>query len=573
MQARTGLVVASVLAALSCLTALVVYLGFSRGHGAADGGWLPRTAYPVPKDALFVSPRGDDSASGSKDAPLRTLKAAVRAAKAGQTIVLRAGTYREKVGLIGKRLTIQPYPNERVWFKGSLVVRDWEKAGKVWQHTGWRDELCNDCYLPDIIDEKYPLAGRPQMVFLDGKPLRQVATREEVGPGTFYVGDGAVVIGDDPADRTVEVTAYDHLLQFDKGSDGSQLRGVGIAHYGSNQRYGARGAMVVVNAPRVRVEKTTFRYSASTGLAVFQPGGRVVDSIFRDNGLVGLLANRADDLRVTGSRFEGNNAEHFATSGEAVGAAGAKVTRTQRPYFARNVFRGNYATGWWCDLGCTDATVISNRSVDNSGHGMFYEVSSAALIADNVLAGNRKHGLKIASSDRVRLYHNTITGEGAAAVGLFNDPRLPSFDWYSEAKGLTWLTSDLVAVNNLLIQRNPAAPVVQSADYRKNPAGNPAFVARANGNGYLRAASDEPLAVFVTGNGKAEPYPTLADLRQAGFEKHGLTGNPGAVQLADDYTLQPGSVGIEAGLPIPADIAEALGVEVEQHPDLGILVR
>src|SRR5690606_35869192 len=119
MQARTGLVVASVLAALSCLTALVVYLGFSRGHGAAaDGGWLPRTAYPVPKDALFVSPRGDDSAFGSKDAPLRTLKAAVRAAKAGQTIVLRAGTYREKVGLIGKRLTIQPYPNERVWFKG-----------------------------------------------------------------------------------------------------------------------------------------------------------------------------------------------------------------------------------------------------------------------------------------------------------------------------------------------------------------------------------------------------------------------------------------------------------------------
>lgn len=572
MRARSGWLVASVVVALSCVAVLVVYLDRSHSHGSTAGDpLLPRTAYPIPDDALFVSPHGDDSASGGKNTPLRTVKAAVRAAHSGQTIVLRAGTYREKVGMIGKRLTIQPYPHERVWFKGSVVVRDWEAVGEVWQHTGWRDELCNDCYLPEIIDPEYPLAGRPQMVFVDGKPLRQVAERNQVRAGTFYVGDGSVVIGDDPDGRTVEVTAYDHLLQFDKGADGSRLRGVGVAHYGSNQRYGARGAMVTVNAPRVRVEKSTFRFSASTGLAVFQPDAQVVDSTFTGNGLVGLLANRADRLRVTDSRFDGNNAEHFATSGDAVGSAGAKVTRTDRPHFAGNIFIGNHATGWWCDLGCTNATVISNRAIDNAGHGMHYEVSSAAVIADNVLVDNARHGLKISSSDRVRLFHNLLTGDRAAALGLYNDPRLPSFDWYSEAKGLSWLTEKLVAVNNLLIQRSSGSPVIVSEDHREKPRGNPAFVTRADGNGYLRAPSGEPLAVFVEGNGKEHAFAKLADLREAGFERHGLTGAPSAVDLTDDYALKPGSLGIDAGRPIPQEIADLLGIIAEQRPNLGIL--
>ncbi|MGH3432044.1 MAG: right-handed parallel beta-helix repeat-containing protein [Thermocrispum sp.] len=578
---RPGWLAAAVLCVLVLAAGMIVYLTGPPSHGAVPRDPpLPRTAYPVPEGAVFASPRGTDSAAGTERDPLRTLTEAVRAADPGDTVVLRGGTYRESVGMIRKRLTIQPFPGERVWLKGSLPVREWEADGKVWQHTGWRDELCNDCYLPEIVDGDHPLAGRPQMVFLNGKPLRQVAARGQVRPGTFYAGGDVVVIGDDPSDRSVEVTAYDHLLQFDgEAAAGSRLRGVGVAHYGSNQRYGAHGAMVVVNAPDVRVERATFRYSASTGLAVFQPGVRVSDSTFTTNGLVGLQANRADRLRVTGSRFDGNNAEHFAVSGEAVGAAGAKVTRTVRPYFADNVFTGNHATGWWCDLGCTHATVIHNRAVGNSGHGMHYEVSSRALIADTVFARNGGHGLKVSSADGVRLYHNTFTENRGGSLGLYNDPRLPSFDPYSESLGLSWLTADLVAVNNLLVQQRSSLPVVRSADYRDEPRGNPAFVTRADANGYLRAGSGadgettEPLAVLVIGDGKARSFRGLADLRRAGFERHGLTGRPGAVRFAADYTLRPGSAGIDAGVRIPRDVAETLGITAERHPDLGVLAR
>jgi poly(beta-D-mannuronate) C5 epimerase len=568
-----------------CLAGAVVVLLFTAGltvyvTGTDSHGDVPadpplaRTDYPVPDSAVFVSTRGSDSASGTRSKPLRTLAAAVRVADPGDTVVLRAGTYRERVGLVRKRLTIQPYPDERVWFKGSLLVDEWERTGSAWENTGWDPDLCDDCYLPGIIDDDHPMAGSPHMAFVDGKPLRQVGSRDAVRPGTFYVGESTVVIGDDPAGRRVEVTAHDHLLQFD-GPDaaGSKLRGVGVGQYGSNQNYGARGAMVVVNAPRVSVERTTFAHSASTGLAVFQPGGRVAGSTFTGNGLLGLQANRADDLRVTSSGFAGNNAERFATSGEYVGAAGAKVTRSKRPHFAGNRFTGNFATGWWCDLGCTDATVIRNVAAGNRGHGMHYEVSSRALIASNVLARNGGHGLKVSSSDHVGVYHNTFTGNRASSLGLYNDPREPSFDPYSESLGLTWLTAELVAVNNLYAQQRAGQPVVVSADHGAEPRGNPAFVARSDANAYLRDDHAEPLAVLVVGDGKTRSYRGLAALRAAGHEPHGLRARPSDARFNPDYTLRVGSPGVDAGVPIPREVARTLGVPVERHPDVGVLPR
>ncbi|MCU1523592.1 MAG: Chitinase, partial [Microbacteriaceae bacterium] len=62
--------------------------------GAAPLGSI---SYPAPKDALFVSPNGSDQASGTKAAPLRSVQQAITVARSGQTIVLRAGSYHQRV--------------------------------------------------------------------------------------------------------------------------------------------------------------------------------------------------------------------------------------------------------------------------------------------------------------------------------------------------------------------------------------------------------------------------------------------------------------------------------------------
>lgn len=546
--------------------------------GSAADMPLRATSYPVPDGAIFVAPDGRDSGAGTKDSPLRSLSAAIDRAPAGATVVLRGGTYRESAGTVRKRVTIQSYPSEAVWLKGSIVVSGWQRDGDVWRHDGWTAELCHDCYTPGIIDDRYPHAGRPDMVFVDGTPLRQVGSPGEVGPGTFYVdkaGD-ALLIGDDPGGRTVESTAFDKLLQFDgAAAAGSVIRGIGIAQYGSNQDYGNDGAMVMVNSPDVRLENSTFGWSASSGAAIFQPGGTVSGSSFVDNGLVGLVANRADDLRMTGNVFARNNQERFALGGNAIGAAGAKITRTKRPYVADNQFRDNLATGWWCDLGCSDATVIRNVSTGNAVNGLYYEVSARAVIASNLVAGNGARGLKVSSSDRVRVYHNTFA-DNPVNIGLYNDERDPSFDPYSEQLGMTWATTDTVLVNNLHALGAGDQLAMDSGDGKDSPPRSP-FVSRSDGNAYLRTG-DRPgvLLSWSRGSGEIVEYRSLAELRKAtGHEAHGLAGSSRPSPFADaargNYTLRAGALGSRAGVPIPGEAAAALDVPPDPHPDIGIL--
>ncbi|SNR52081.1 Right handed beta helix region [Haloechinothrix alba] len=594
LHTRSGIRYLALLILLVSLAAVLV-LQMSNGSPVRSGTEpageryqeppLAGTDAPVPDGALLVATDGADDNPGTADAPLRTLGAAIDRAEPGATIVLRDGVYRESVGMVRKRLTIRAYPGERVWFRGSTPVDDWTGNGQYWEHTGWVPDFCRDCFVPEIIDPEHPLAGRPDMVFVNGAPLRQVSGRDEVEPGTFFVDtdDPAVVIGDDPTGKLVEVATHDHLLQFDgPGAAGSTILGIGVAQYASRQDYGARSAMVVVNAPDVTVDSAAFVSSASTGLAVFQPGAIVTGTRLGDNGLVGLLANRADGLVMTGNTVTGNNLRRFTLSGEAIGAAGTKITRTARPHIARNTFTGNLATGWWCDLGCTDATVVHNVSADNLRHGLYYEVSSRALIASNALEGNGGAGLKISSSDDIGVYHNTFAGN-ELSTGIYNDPRSPESDPYSAGLGLTWVTENVRLVNNYITQRVDDRPIIDAVDGKDDPAGNPPFVSEADGNAYLWSSSDEPghLLTLVMGDGERSDFTSLAELRETtGFERSGSEHELAASLLSPfvdpgngDFSLRADAPGRRAGVPIPHDVAAELGIAGGDTPVIGVLPR
>ncbi|PKW18279.1 right-handed parallel beta-helix repeat-containing protein [Saccharopolyspora spinosa] len=568
----------SAIALVTALLASCSANGNDRAAAHPIDATITTTAYPVPAGALFVATNGNDSAQGDEARPLRSLGEAVRRAQPGATIVLREGTYRETVGIIDKKLSIQPYPREHVWLKGSRVVSQWSRDGDVWVHAGWNVPLCRTCFLPEIIDPAHPLAGLPDMVFVNGRPLRQVGERSSVTDGTFYVDVARkeLVIGEDPAGRFVEATEFDWLLQFDgAAAAGSSIRGIGIAHYGSNQEYGQRGAMVVVNAPSVVLENNTFAASASSGAAVFQPDANLSGNQFLDNGLVGLMANRADGLRLVSNTFARNNNEHFALTGEAIGAAGAKVTRTKRAWVSDNEFADNFGTGWWCDLGCTDAVVVRNIARGNAVNGLYYEVSARALIASNIVVSNDGLGIKVSSSDHVRLVHNTFVDNGIE-LGLYNDKRSASSDPYSEELGLSWITSNTELLNNFLIRQHDTEPLIESADYKPHPKPASPFISTSDGNAFLRAAGSAPLGTWSLGSGEVVTINTLPQLRErTGLDLHSLAAAPPPAPFRypdrDDYSLRPSTPGFRAGRPLPPDVARILGIPPLDHPDIGVL--
>ncbi|MDP6505477.1 MAG: DUF1565 domain-containing protein, partial [Planctomycetota bacterium] len=73
---------------------------------------------------VFVSPTGDDGGDGSPASPFRTLCRAITDLTAGDTCILRAGHYHERVSLNGLRgttespVTIRAYPGEEAILDG-----------------------------------------------------------------------------------------------------------------------------------------------------------------------------------------------------------------------------------------------------------------------------------------------------------------------------------------------------------------------------------------------------------------------------------------------------------------------
>ena len=88
---------------------------------------------PVPAGAYFVDPdMGDDANVGSESSPWRTLDHALEQLRAGDTLVLRGGRYRERnlqmraSGTPDAPITIRAYPGERPSIESHLDLGAWE---------------------------------------------------------------------------------------------------------------------------------------------------------------------------------------------------------------------------------------------------------------------------------------------------------------------------------------------------------------------------------------------------------------------------------------------------------------
>lgn len=79
---------------------------------------------------VYVSPDGDDHAPGTEKHPLRTVARAIKAVRAGQTIVLRAGVYRPRVTLTTGRDGTAAKPITLTSAEGEHAVLDGSRLGE-----------------------------------------------------------------------------------------------------------------------------------------------------------------------------------------------------------------------------------------------------------------------------------------------------------------------------------------------------------------------------------------------------------------------------------------------------------
>lgn len=92
---------------------------------------------------IHVAPTGNDSAAGTNAAPLRTVQAGINRAIAGDTVVVHAGVYRERLtfprsGTAGNPIVVSGQPGAAI--DGGDYFSGWERvtslAGNVWRLAG-----------------------------------------------------------------------------------------------------------------------------------------------------------------------------------------------------------------------------------------------------------------------------------------------------------------------------------------------------------------------------------------------------------------------------------------------------
>jgi hypothetical protein len=532
--------------------------------GAAPVG---STSYPVPDGALFVAPSGRDGADGSKKRPLRTLTRAIQKAGSGDTIVLRGGVYHETATVPeGKRLTIQAYPREGVWFDGSSPVTGWTAGDGVWVHDGWTARFdSSPTYTPgaapskdadfQFVSPEHPMASHPDQVWIGGKPQRQVGSRSEVKSGTFYVDEDAsrLYLGSDPTGRDVRASTLSEAISV--RSAGSTLRGIGVRRYATPL---PKIAMVKVTAPGVTVENVAINESATSGLSVTAAHVRVRRVTTSRNGMLGVHANQADDMRLEAMRIDRNNQEHFKYSPVA---GGIKATRSRTVAVVGSVIVDNLGKGVWMDESVHGITLAGNRILRNAHHGVSLELCAQAVVAGNVISANAGDGLKVNNTSGVRIWNNSMAGNGRTIELVQDersrdDPSVPGRDpRRRNDPTMTWRIGHSTVANNLLADARPGTDCLLCVTDHTGERSARQMDLTVNGNVYVRPDARNPeTLVRWTKNS----YADLGRFRSAtGQEARGAFFGTSDAARAEGF-LDPSLAGAadqKAALPLPADIA------------------
>lgn len=540
----------------------------SSGAGSAPIG---STSYPVPAGAVFVSTSGRDSDSGSLGAPKRTVTAAISAARAGGTIVIRGGTYYESVVVpSSKPLTIQSYPREAVWFDATVGLGGFTRSANTWSATFAVHLDHSPTYTrgaPDgtkaywqFVNPAYPMASYPEQTWVNGVEQRQVRTLALVVPGAFYLDEKSekLYLGTDPTGKSVRSSVLARAFSVQAAS--TTIRGIGVRDYATSVP--DQGAVRTSGANFV-LENVVVADSSTGGVGVFAPGARLRHITVSGSGQQGIQGHHANDLAITDSVVSTSNDEHF---NQTPAAGGIKLTSSRQVLLSGSVINGNIGSGFWSDMACYDLTMVGNTISNNSWRGIFLELSSKAIVANNVLRDNGGEQLDLRQTDRVKVWNNTFVGS-SKAVEFARDSRNQSNTAYARDTSrpypdpeMPWTIGNSTVSNNIL--QSSANYLLSVEDYtHQNSASQLAIT--ANGNVYSQQRAGVPNWVVVWARAGTDPavYGNVAAFKAStGMERQSLslivpTAVNGSDSPAQAVLNQVGAV----SQPLPSDVASVVG--------------
>jgi len=594
---------------LSCLL-FAAAPGYAQPSGGPYGPIDQRYEIPKAAHVYYVAPDGKADSPGATLEQPTTLEAAIERVVTGDAIVMRGGVYRTGGLILNQGITLQPYADERPILKGTQVATKWEALrNNVWR-TSWTwlfPAAPLGWWQRNREGMRTPLHRfNNDMVFVDGELLKSAGWEGELDAHAFYIDyqGGHVYIGVDPANRLVEITAFDSALVRTSGpahgkrSDrkGPVIRGITFTQYAyraleveGKKRFTAAdeptdeplgpsdpatfGKEVVGTV----LENVTITYCSRVA-GYFRGDGLVIrNSLVSDTSTEGIYVIGSSDVLLERNIVRRNNIEQLT----GYYPAAVKIfNQTRRVTFRDNlVIEQPYSNGVWYDVGNRDGVFVNNW-IEGAINGFFFEISRGATVAGNVFV-RCDRGIFVLNSADARVYNNTFVDTPASFERNGRSATGDRFGWHPATGPDVDQRGGHVFVNNLLVASEAyRGPLLRF----EQPGSLCAKLQRpqakeVGGNVYVRAtspgatAAPPPLVVWspaATGSciatlGSLDEFRRLAPGLEASGRQFDRT--PRSIFKGPDlgrYELLQTLPGTPGGEMLPADVRKLLGWSEEE---------
>ena len=408
---------------------------------------------------------GNNSNSGkSSGAALQTIFAAVQKAvvdlKSGTPtkILISEGTYRESLGTVdfgtgagqNALFVMEGAPGEKVIISGSDAYTEWKSVSNGLYAHPWTNDWGNLWIYDKFVDATL-LAHRSEMVFVNGKPLRQqiledysktgkiydtytgyTDPQQALTPGTFGVAERdengnklfiKPASGTNVANAQVEVASRRIFAKF-TAKDGFVIRNLTVQHFANTIGPGYDFQYVIEFAngsKNLLIERSTFQWNNQFTLRLKNINQFTLrNCVFQYNGGSGQ-----DASFLTNSLFE-NNTTNFNNWRNYLGGAtewflsGFKHQTNTDQIMRGHTAVGNLAAGCWWDISNKNQHISKVVSVLNHSEGFFYEISEGpmvlekSLIALNALSesSNLRNTSGVQTTFRNNIIYSNVAYEG-----------------------------------------------------------------------------------------------------------------------------------------------------------------
>ncbi len=381
------------------------------------------------------SPAASDDNPGSAIEPVESISAAIARAVADRSagisvkIVVAPGTYRETVTVPGTPTPSDPLliieaaeQGEVVW-SGAQLTEIWHAdtvAGRFW--TPWTHNWGLAPLGANFEDvEVDPIVRRRELVVVDGDPLDQVMTLEEVADGSYFVDEAADRLyvrlggGGHPADHRVEIAEHAELLRLE-ATENVIVRGFVFQHSSAPAvGDGPKAAVVVGGSINVLLSDNEFTWNNGEGLWVGS-GTRhitVTGNIANNNGVAGMVGWRIESALYEDNETSFNNWRGAWGDYHGLTAAGIKHSAVHDAMYTGHRSVANLTRGFWLDSDNENIIVKGATLCRNLTEGMLIEKSQGPVtVTQSVLCNNELHGLTVAFSMGVHSWNNAYCGNG-----------------------------------------------------------------------------------------------------------------------------------------------------------------